>query len=123
MTPLSLLVYLLYAHLHRCSCILNRLYMPIPLKDPAGKIIRTFDRVGLDNVEFAIYRIMRDLFMVMLTSGSEDAKKQVPVMLRDLDEATGWQGLEKVLLGGESCTFITPPACHVSLPLFPFFFT
>lgn len=72
------------------------------LKNRTGKVLKTFEEPGLHNVESAILWVWRDVFLAILASKSTSIINLIPDLLSDVDDITGWQGLEQLVLGGLS---------------------
>lgn len=91
----------------RCACSFANVYVPIIFKNKKGKILRTFEEPGLQNVESAILWVWRDLFLATLASDNAPYVNLMPDLLSDVDDIMGWEGLEQLLLGGMSreCTY------------------
>lgn len=90
-----------------CRCVFSSVYVPITIKDSDGNIIKEFSELGLVNVESAILWVWREVFVALLASKIPMYIKLVPELLAEIDDVIGWRGLERLILGGETCASIS----------------
>ncbi|THH00164.1 hypothetical protein EW145_g7128 [Phellinidium pouzarii] len=83
-----------------CECVFSTIYVPISIKNSSGEVVKEFSELGLANVESAILWVWRDVFLSLLASNNQTFVKLVPVLLAEIDDILGWQGLERLILGG-----------------------
>ena len=84
----------------RCSGGLTGIYVPITIKDKHGNVIKSATKQGIRNVEDIIMWICRELMISMLETGDSAHATRVSLMLVDMDDFVGWQGLDKMIRGG-----------------------
>ncbi|KAF9449489.1 hypothetical protein P691DRAFT_703138 [Macrolepiota fuliginosa MF-IS2] len=82
-----------------CKCLYNNMYVTVSLKDKERRTVKYFGFTGPRNLDQVCLWIWRDLLLSMLVEDPR-SRSRVQTMLLDIEEAMGWQGLERVLHGG-----------------------
>ena len=74
------------------------------IADKHGRIIKTFHEAGLKNIENAIFWVWREVLLALLASKDKASVGIIPSLLVDVDDLVNWEGLERLILGGTTCT-------------------
>ncbi|KAL5512179.1 hypothetical protein ACEPAG_3464 [Sanghuangporus baumii] len=82
--------------------LFSTVYVPVLIRDRSGTIVKEFNELGVSNVESAILWIWRDVFLALLASKNLAYIGLVPELLSEIDNAIGWGGLERLVLGGDT---------------------
>ncbi|KAL5530848.1 hypothetical protein ACEPAF_7106 [Sanghuangporus sanghuang] len=82
--------------------LFSTVYAPVVIRDRSGKIVKEFNELGISNVESAILWVWRDVFLALLASKNPAHVRLVPELLAEIDNAIGWSGLERLVLGGDT---------------------
>ena len=77
------------------------------LKDKTGKLVKKFSTLGPQNVDRILLWIWRDLFVSLLSVGSERERNKLPDYLEDIQTVLGVSALERLLYGGRPRKFVT----------------
>ncbi|KAL5508679.1 hypothetical protein ACEPAH_6300 [Sanghuangporus vaninii] len=82
--------------------LFSTVYAPVVIRDRSGKVVKEFNKLGISNVESAILWVWRDVFLALLASKNPAHVRLVPELLAEIDNAIGWSGLERLVLGGDT---------------------
>ena len=95
------------------------MYIPITLKTSDGKLVKTFDIVGAQNLHKVLEFIWRDMFLTMAASSDFRHFDLISGMLEDIEGQMGWKSVLAVFYGGKDRK--SSPRCHAELELKPYF--
>jgi hypothetical protein len=73
----------------------------VVIRRQSGKPVKSFDFRGPRGLEEPLLWIWRDLFVSLITYGSQSSKDKIPEMLEDIASSIGWNSLERLLYGGK----------------------
>ncbi|KAF9236903.1 hypothetical protein BU15DRAFT_63625 [Melanogaster broomeanus] len=83
-----------------CKCSYATMFVPVKIRRSSGKLVKSFCLTGAHNLERVMLWIWRDLFLMILATGSKRQRTSMPEMLDDIQSLLGWRALEHLLHGG-----------------------
>ncbi|TFY67069.1 hypothetical protein EVJ58_g1859 [Rhodofomes roseus] len=86
-----------------CKCAFTNLFVNVALKDRDGKCIKSWDICGVQNIEEVLYFIWRELLLSMLATGTKRDIRDIPDILEEIDDVSGWTAVERIIYGGKKC--------------------
>ncbi|KAF8838669.1 hypothetical protein BDN67DRAFT_67338 [Paxillus ammoniavirescens] len=88
-----------------CKCSYANMFVPIKIRRSSGKLVKSFSLTGAHNLARVMLWIWRDLFVMMLATGSKRQRSNIQDMLDDIRTLLGWRALEHLLHGGRKKSF------------------